>query len=145
MSHGDCGPKLSIKNRKLLSLTLTCFSRQVEKPLSLKNTQLCTVCKSKPQKTWAVDAPLSKNLDHRAFLADSDPREVLNQIKKMQPSFGFGTYPAQVSDPYQFGSEPGVFGVSRSVSQHHQGEERKGFFLIAGKERIPRTYITSSS
>ncbi|CAG5112045.1 Oidioi.mRNA.OKI2018_I69.chr2.g6302.t2.cds [Oikopleura dioica] len=63
------------------------------------------------------------NLDHRAFLAESDPREVLNQIKKMQPSFGYGTYPAQVSDPYQFGSEPGVFGLSRSVSQHHQGEE----------------------
>ena len=76
---------------------------------------------------------MSKNLDQQAFLrAESDPREVLNQVKKMQPSFGYGTYPAQIVNPYQFGSETAAFGVPRSISQHHQREERKGFFLITG-------------
>jgi len=73
------------------------------------------------------------NLEQQAFLrAESDPREVLSQIKKMQPSFGYGTYPAQIANPYQFGSETAAFDVPRSVSQHHQREERKGFFLITG-------------
>jgi hypothetical protein len=119
-SRGRKTKEMSMSERKKRSKSVADISRMI------KSTNWMDDRPVKVSTGWkSLNRSQSiSNLDQQAFLrAESDPREVLNQVKKMQPSFGYGTYPAQVVNPYQFGSETAAFGVPRSVSQHHQSEK----------------------